>query len=261
MAHSEGAAAAGRRLSKKPIPSIDRLIVALDTPSMADATRLVTQLGDSVVFYKVGWEMLMSGDYFALVQWLKEHGKKVFVDLKFWDVPNTVGSAVKQLQRWSPEFATVHGNNRNIVKAALENRGSTKILAVTVLTSVDNADLDATGIDPAEREALGTDPATVQALVHLRAKRALELGCDGVIASGVEAPTLRDEFGDRFLIVAPGIRPPDAKQDDQKRVVDVEEAFLGGADYIVVGRPIRTAADPRATALSYRERIKRVFAG
>lgn len=235
-------------LSRKPIPPAERLIFALDTPSAEEARRLIGVLGDHVEFYKLGLELFMSGDYFALVDHLAERGKKCFVDLKFFDVPQTVGSAVRQLRGRNAAFATVHGNDA-ILEAACREKGDTKILAVTVLTSLDEADLRDLGFQ-----------VDVRGLVISRARRALEIGCDGVISSGLEAEALREALGERLLIVCPGIRPV-KNVDDQKRTVDVEEAFNNGADYIVVGRPIREAPDPAQAAADIQARIARLFGG
>jgi orotidine-5'-phosphate decarboxylase len=242
--------AAGRPdlLSGKRIPDRERLIVALDVPDPGRARDLVERLGDQVVFYKLGLELFMAGGYFELVDWLRARGAKVFVDLKFFDVPQTVGSAVRALAGRGATFATVHGNDA-ILEAACAAKGDLRILAVTVLTSLDQADMDALGFQ--------TDIAR---LVLSRARRALEVGCDGVISSGLEAADLRRDLGDRFLIVVPGIRPGlNRRVDDQKRTVDVEEAFRAGSDYIVVGRPIRDAADPRAAASDIQRRIASLF--
>lgn len=235
-------------LSTKPIPVRERLIMALDCPSIAEAQALVEKLGDSVLFYKVGLELFMSGDYFAFIAWLKSQNKKVFVDLKFFDVPETVGRAVRALSSQNVEFATVHGNDA-IMQAAAREKGHLKILAVTVLTSLDRGDLDDLGFS-----------CDVQALVLSRAKRALSLGCDGVISSGLEAPLLRQEVDQKLLIISPGIRPVENRPaDDQKRVVTVDQAFKNGADYIVVGRPIRDAEDPREAAETVQNQIASVF--
>ncbi|MGR8980549.1 MAG: orotidine-5'-phosphate decarboxylase [Gammaproteobacteria bacterium] len=224
-------------LSNKPIPVRERLIMALDLPSIAEAKDLVMELGDSVSFYKVGMELFMSGDYFGFIEWLKERDKKVFVDLKFFDVPATVGRAIKALSRKSVDFATIHGNDA-IMQAAVKEKGDLKVLAVTVLTSLDRGDLADLGFQ-----------CDVRDLVLSRAKRALQIGCDGIVSSGLEAPMIRAELGQRLLIITPGIRPVDNREeDDQKRVATVEMAFQNGADYIVVGRPIRDAGDPRKTA-------------
>lgn len=234
-------------LSKKPIPVDERLIFALDVPDVKEAMRLVEMLGDTVNFYKIGLELFMTGDYYDLIDWLSKRGKKTLADMKFFDVPNTVASAVRQLYRRHPTFVTVHGNDE-ILRAACREKGDTKVLAVTVLTSLDEADLKALGFS-----------VDAQKLVLSRAKRALKIGCDGVISSGLEAEQLRSELGDNFLIVVPGIRPV-ANVDDQKRTVDIEEAFQKGADYIVVGRPIREADDPVKAAKDIQARIARLFA-
>ena len=235
-------------LSSKPIPPGERLIFALDVPGLDEAKRWVERLGDSVQFYKLGLQFLMTGRYFDLVDWLDAQGKKVFADIKFFDIPETVRLAVEQLASRRVEFTTVHGNN-SMLEAAASVKGRLKILAVTVLTSLDRGDL-------ADLGYLG-DP---EDLVLSRARRALELGCDGVISSGLEAPRLRRELGADFLIVSPGIRPLGSRPaDDQKRTVGVEGAFLGGADYIVVGRPIRQAADPRAAAQQIQATIAGLF--
>ncbi|HEY2447108.1 MAG TPA: orotidine-5'-phosphate decarboxylase [Rhizomicrobium sp.] len=236
-------------LSAKAIPAKERLIHALDLPDVEEAKRHVERLGDAIQFYKLGLEIFMTGEAFSLTDWLGERGKKIFVDLKFFDVPNTVASAVRQLSHRGAMFATVHGNDE-ILRAAAAEKGGLKILAVTVLTSLDQGDLKSLGFQ-----------VDTEALVLSRARRALAVGCDGVISSGLEAKKLRSELGEKFLVVVPGIRPVENREsDDQKRTVDVEEAFENGADYIVVGRPIRAAADPRAAALAIQQRIANLFA-
>ena len=229
------------------IPANDRLIVALDVPTVSAAKELVTVLDDSVVFYKVGLELFMSGEAFELVNWLREHDKKVFVDLKFFDVPATVGRAVSQLNGLGITFATIHGNDA-IMQAAAASAEDVDILAVTVLTSLDRGDLSDLGFD-----------CDVSELVVSRARRAVVHGCAGVVASGQEAALLRRELGDTLLVVVPGIRPVD-NQDDQKRTVSAEKALRDGADYLVVGRPIRDANDPRAAAEQIQEEIYRTVA-
>ena len=236
-------------LSDKPIPVDERLIVALDVPDVDEAIALVDQLGDSVKFYKIGMELFMTDGYFALLDDLVKRGKKVFVDLKFFDVPATVGSAIRQLSSRGATFATVHGNQA-VMEAAGANKGNLKVLAVTVLTSLDRGDLDDLGFD-----------CDVEKLVLSRARRALEAGCDGVVSSGMEASALRSEIGPRLMVVTPGISPVDNRPvDDQKRVVTPAQAFRNGADYIVVGRPIRDAKDPRAAAVAIQKEIAAVFA-
>jgi orotidine-5'-phosphate decarboxylase len=240
----------GLPLAGKGIPARDRLIVALDVPGPDEARRFVETLGDSVNFYKIGLELFMAGGYWELADWLIARGKKVFADLKFFDVPETVRAAVRNVAGRGVHFTTVHGNDA-IMRAAAADKGDVKVLAVTVLTSLDRGDLDDLGFS-----------CDVAALVLSRARRALEIGLDGVISSGLEAPRLREHLGSRFLVVTPGIRPVFNKPaDDQKRTVDVEDAFRGGADYIVVGRPIRNAPDPRAAAEQVQARIAELFRG
>lgn len=230
------------------IPREERLIVALDLPSAEEAKSFVTALGGAARFYKIGLELFMAGGYFELIEWLTQQGKKVFVDLKFFDVPETVAAAVRGLRNKGVTFATVHGN-QGMLEAAGRSKGEVKILAVTALTSLDRGDLDDLGFD-----------CDVAQLVLSRARRALEAGCDGVISSGLEAPVLKREIGGRLIVVTPGIRPVENRAaDDQKRVVDVAQAFANGADYIVVGRPIRQAADPRAAAAAIQNSIAAAF--
>jgi orotidine-5'-phosphate decarboxylase len=232
----------------KPIPNRERLIFAMDVADPAAAREFADRLGDSVAFYKLGLELFMSGGYYELLDWLVTRGKKIFVDLKFFDVPATVGAAVRQLRHRGVALTTVHGNQA-IMEAAAAAKGDVKVLAVTVLTSLDRGDLDDLGF-----------AVDVEKLVLSRARRALEAGCDGVVSSGLEAPMLREFIDQRLLVVTPGIRPVENKPaDDQKRTVDVAQAFRNGADYIVVGRPIRDAADPRAAAEAIQQTIAGVF--
>jgi orotidine-5'-phosphate decarboxylase len=238
-------------LSSKPIPARERLIVALDVPSQKEALELVTLLGDEVLFYKLGLELFAAGNYFDLAHELVVmQNKKVFIDLKFFDVPETVGRAVARLNQYGVDFVTVHGNEE-MIRAASSEKNGVKVLAVTVLTSLDTKDIEDFGFE-----------VDVETLVLSRARRALNAGCDGIISSGLEAPRLRDELGEKFLIVAPGIRPVENRiiDDDQKRVATVREAFLNGADYIVVGRPIRNAPDPRKAAEQIQAEIRDIFA-
>jgi orotidine-5'-phosphate decarboxylase len=226
----------------------ERLIVALDVPTVTDARALVERLGDAVRFYKVGLELFSAGGSFELIDWLAARGCKVFADLKLYDIPETVRRAVANLSGCGATFLTVHGH-RSVMEAAVRAKGRLQILAVTVLTSFDARDLAEMG-----------PGASVEQLVLSRARGALETGCDGVITSGLEAPTLKAEFGERLLLVTPGIRPvEDRGADDQKRTVDVAQAFANGADYIVVGRPIRDAADPRAAAQGIQRTIASIF--
>jgi orotidine-5'-phosphate decarboxylase len=234
--------------NRAEIPARERLMLALDVADPTAARELVEELGDEVSFYKIGLELFLSGGYFELAEWLQLHGKKVFADLKLFDVPQTVASAVRQLRGRHISFVTVHGNDAILEAASDAGQGDPAILAVTALTSLDEADMKALGFH--------TD---IPSLVLSRAQRAAELGCAGVIASGLETARLRDSLGDALLIVVPGIRPGTNRMDDQKRTVDVEEAFEAGADYIVIGRPIRNAPRPAQAARDVQRRIASVF--
>ena len=235
-------------MPRASIPARERLIFAMDVPNADAARRLADTLGDSVSFYKLGLELFMAGDTFELLDWMVGRGKRVFVDLKFFDVPTTVAGAVRNLRNRGVTFATVHGN-QSIMEAAVAASGDVGILAVTVLTSLDRGDLDDMGFQ-----------CDVGALVLSRARRALEAGCAGVVSSGLEAKLLRAGVDDRLIVVTPGIRPVENRPtDDQKRVMSVPEAFVNGADYIVVGRPIRDAADPRAAAEAIQATIAGLF--
>ena len=238
-------------LSTKPIDPRDRLIFALDVPTLAEARAWIARLGDAVTFYKLGLEFCMGGDYFALLAELRAAGKKVFADLKFYDVPATVRGAVANLARAGAECCTLHGVG-SIYRAAVPVRGGMKLLAVTVLTSMDESDL----------AELGWRGGPVEDLVALRAQAAVAAGIDGLICSAQEAARLRCELGPGPLLITPGIRAADERGgDDQKRTMTLAEAFRAGADHIVVGRPIRHAADPRAAAEAMQAEIARLFAG
>ncbi len=229
---------------KKSIPLNKRIIFALDVASEEEAKTWVKRLEGHVKFYKVGWELFLAG-WFRIVEWIVSRDLEVMVDLKFFDVPQTVASAVGQLKDRGASFTTVHGNDE-ILRAAVGAGSGTRILAVTVLTSLDQADLKELGFQ-----------CSVEELVLTRAKRALEIGCDGVVSSGLEAPRLRKHLGENFLVVVPGVRPVEnRREDDQKRVIDVRTAFQNGADHVVVGRPIRQAKDPVAKVKKMQEQIK-----
>ena len=221
-----------------------RIIFALDVESVEDAKRWVLMLEEHIKFYKVGLQLFLAG-WFPIIDWIVKRNLEVMVDLKFFDIPETVGLAVNQLKDRGVSFVTVHGNN-GILRAAVDNKNDTQILAVTVLTSLDQADLMDLGFD-----------CNVEKLVFSRATRALEIGCDGVISSGLEASKLRHELGNNFLVVVPGVRPvANREEDDQKRVVDARTAFLNGADYVVIGRPIREAKDPINVIKKIRKEIE-----
>lgn len=231
-----------------PIPREERLIVALDVPTVDEARKLVERIDDGARFYKIGLELMTSGGYFELLDWLAKRGNRVFADLKFYDIPETVRRAVANLRDRGATFLTVHGH-RSVMEAAAKEKGSLQVLAVTVLTSFDQRDLDEMGAT-----------VSVEQLVLARAKGAVESGCDGVISSGLEAPVIKQAFGSKLKVVTPGIRPVTNKpSDDQKRTVDVAQAFENGADYIVVGRPIRDAADPAAAARGIQDTIAGIF--
>ena len=218
----------------------DRLIVAMDVPNVVQGLELAQKLGDSVSFYKIGLGMLCGGGL-ALANELKsEFGKKIFLDMKFFDIGATVEAAVKGVAQFDIDFLTVHGDPYVVEAAKRGAAGSNiKILGVTVLTSLDRGDLD---------KALIKD-GDVPDLVVERAKRALSAGADGVIASPQEAPMIRAlPEADGKLIVTPGVRPAGAALGDQKRVATPASALADGADHIVVGRPVWAAEDPRAAA-------------
>ena len=223
---------------RRSLPPSQRLIVALDVPGADAAQALVRELGEAVEFYKIGLELMASGCFFELLEWLLAKDKRVFADLKLYDIPATVAAAVRQLAGRGASFVTVHGD-RAIIEAAAAEKGPLEVLAVTVLTSLGQEDLREMGI--------GLD---VHALVLQRAKLAVAAGGGGVIASGLEAAALRKTLGPAPLIVTPGVRPSggDSSRDDQKRVVTPARALANGADYIVLGRPIRNAPSPRRAA-------------
>jgi orotidine-5'-phosphate decarboxylase len=228
----------------------ERLIAALDLPDLPAARALTRQLGDSVEFYKIGLELFMSGGFFEFLDELRGGGKKVFVDLKFFDIPETVARAVRSLAERGADFCTVHGNQAIMEAAARAKSGGLRVLAVTALTSLDRGDLDDMGFQ-----------CDVGALVLSRARRARAAGCDGVVSSGLEVATLKKEIGGKLVCVTPGIRPVDnTVESDQKRVMTPAAAIRAGADYIVVGRPIRDARDPRAAAEAIQNEIASALA-
>ena len=236
-------------LSTKPIDPRDRLIFALDVPTLDEARTWIDRLGDAVTFYKIGLEFCMSGDYFTLLAELKRQGKKVFADLKFSDVPATVRGAVANLARHGADFCTLHGTS-GVYRAVVPVKGSLRLLAVTVLTSVDEVEVREMGWS-----------GSVEELVSLRARKAMDAGIDGLICSGQEAARLRRELGPGPLIITPGIRAASERgSDDQKRTMTLVEAFQSGADHVVVGRPIRHAPDPRAAAEAMQREIGALFA-
>ncbi|MGA7788345.1 MAG: orotidine-5'-phosphate decarboxylase [Xanthobacteraceae bacterium] len=219
-----------------PLEPRDRLIVALDVSSVEDAQALVARLGDTVSFYKIGYQLAFAGGiHYAHA--LIDAGKQVFVDLKLHDIGNTVAQGVKSVARLGATFLTVHAYPQTM-KAAVEAReGHLRILAVTVLTSMDDADLKEAGY-----------ATTVAALVARRAAQARDLGVDGLVCSPEEVATVRGIVGDKVRLVTPGIRPAGAALGDQKRIATPAAAIAAGADYLVVGRPIIAVPDPKAAA-------------
>jgi orotidine-5'-phosphate decarboxylase len=214
----------------------ERIIFALDVPYPAEAKQWVNKLDGDIKFFKVGLELFLSG-WWDIVDYIIDRGNQVMLDLKFFDIPETVHLAIQQVKDRGVTFSTIHGNDA-IIKAALSDRGNVKVLAVTVLTSFDESDMRQMGLT-----------GSIEDLVLIRSRKAFALGCDGVVASALEAKPLRDELGANFLIVTPGIRPESTVpgEDDQKRIATARNAIINGADYVVIGRPIRTAADPLST--------------
>jgi orotidine-5'-phosphate decarboxylase len=227
----------------------DRLIVPLDLPSVAAAEAMVDKLGDSVTFYKIGYQLAYAGGL-PLVRQLGDRGKKVFVDLKLHDIGNTVARGVESVAKLGAMFLTVHAYPQTM-KAAVEGRAGSdlKILAVTVLTSYDDGDLHAAGYR-----------LNVSDLVEARAQQAQVLGVDGLVCSPEEAARLHKIVGHQMSLVTPGVRPAGSATDDQKRVMTPGRAIAAGADYLVVGRPITGAADPRAAADAIQNEIAQALA-
>jgi orotidine-5'-phosphate decarboxylase len=229
----------------KKIPLDERIIFALDFADPVLAGEWVRKLDSRVRFFKVGLQLFLAGGW-PVVDDILARGNKVMLDLKFFDIPETVHLAVEQISNRGVSFATIHGN-RPIIEAAVAARADMKILAVTVLTSFDESDMKELGMTGSVRD-----------LVLVRAGKALDLGCDGVVSSALEAEPLRNKLGKNFLVVTPGIRPGlnrDVEKDDQKRVATARQAIINGADHVVIGRPISTADDPLGTVLSLQEEI------
>ena len=233
----------------KAIPLNERIIVALDVENPEQAQQMVKRCESKISFFKVGLQLFMA-DWFHTDEWIQDRGHKVMLDLKFFDIPETVKLAIEQVNNRGISLATIHGN-RPIVKAAVEARGDMKLLAVTVLTSFAESDIREMGMT-----------GSISDLVIYRAKQALELGCDGIVSSGLEAQRLRAELGDDLLMVTPGIRPGAqviGAADDQKRVMTAGKAIASGADHVVVGRPITKADDPLAIIEQMQDEITQVL--
>ena len=232
------------------IEARDRLIVALDLPDVPAAKRMVEQLEGVATFFKVGLSLQLAPGVNDLIHSLLSSGKKVFLDYKYYDVPETVKKAVSQAARLGVTFLTIHGTS-DIIQAAMNGkRGSSlKLFTVTVLTSMESGDL----------AEMGYVNTTVEEMVVFRARKALDAGCDGVITSGREAGKVKACCGERLLVVTPGIRPEGYPEDDQKRKVTAAQAILAGADYLVIGRPITDEADPRKAAQQILEQMQQAF--
>src|SRR3979411_1876551 len=226
----------------------DRLIVALDLPELAAAEAMIARLGDSVTFYKIGYQLGYAGGL-PLVRNLADSGKKVFVDLKLHDISNTVARGVESVARLGATFLTVHAYPQTMKAAVEASAGSDlQILAVTVLTSYDDGNLHAAG-----------DRLGVSDLVEARAQQAQVLGVDGLVCSPEEAASLHKIVGHQMSLVTPGIRPSGSATGDQKRIMTPGSAISAGADYLVVGRPVMEAADPKATADAIQAEIARAL--
>jgi len=230
------------------IAARDRLILALDVPSSAEADRLLDHVDDQIRFVKIGLELYTAAGP-QMVERVIDRGKRVFLDLKFLDIEETVRRATARVAAMGVDLLTVHAN-RKALAAAVQGRGtsSLKLLAVTVLTNFDSQDLRDMGIQH-----------SLQELVSARALLASEVGCDGVVASGEEAGVLRPKVGPRFLIVTPGVRPAGKRVDDHARVTTPTQTIAAGADYLVIGRPIRDAADPAAAAAAILREMQEAF--
>lgn len=228
----------------KEIALNERIIFALDVPNPDEAKQWVRKLDGDIKFFKVGLELFLSG-WWDIVDFIIDRGNQVMLDLKFFDIPETVHLAIQQVKDKGVSFATIHGNDA-IIRAAVSDKGNVKILAVTVLTSFDESDMRQLGMT-----------GSVEDMVLLRARKAYELGCDGVVASALEAKPIRDGLGSNFLVITPGIRPESSVQgeDDQKRIATARNAIISGVDHVVIGRPIRNAADTISTIKKLQEEI------
>lgn len=227
------------------IANKDRLILALDTPDFASAKKTIETLESEINFFKIGLELMMSGDYFKIIELLKSKNKKIFADLKLYDIPATVGNAIKNLAKYEVDLITIHTANYDIMREAVQNKGKSQIIGVTVLTSLEKSDLDEMGFDK---------NLSLENLVLKKADLALKSGLDGVVASALEARNLRQKLGNNFLIVTPGIRLEETN-DDQKRVADVKTALMFGASHLVVGRPITKSENPLSCAKKFNQQI------
>jgi orotidine-5'-phosphate decarboxylase len=230
----------------------EKLILALDVADFELAKNLIKTLGDEVSFYKIGLELMMSGDYFRLISLLKEQNKKVFCDLKLHDISETVAKAVKNLAQHDVDLLTIHISGAETIKRVTENKGKMQVVGVSVLTNLDEKDLAQMGYD---------QNLSIADLVTKKTALALESGLDGIVCSALEIGDLRKKFCQNFIAVTPGIRlkndATQIKNDDQKRVADVETALKNGSSYLVVGRPITRAENPLEAAKQFNAEIRK----
>jgi orotidine-5'-phosphate decarboxylase len=221
---------------------MEKLILALDVANAESAKKIIDELDEQVQFYKLGLELMMSGQYFEIVKFLKSKNKKIFADLKLYDISQTMARAVENLQKYQIDLLTIHTASRDIMRSVARCKGEIKVVAVTVLTNLDSNDLVQMGFD---------SKFSLEELVKNKTQMALESGLDGVVASANEAKTLRQNFGNDFLIVTPGIRLQQIANDDQKRTASVAQAIKNGASHLVVGRPILQQQDIKASAKQF----------
>jgi orotidine-5'-phosphate decarboxylase len=221
---------------------MEKLILALDVANAESAKKIIDELDEQVQFYKLGLELMMSGQYFEIVKFLKSKNKKIFADLKLYDISQTMVRAVENLQKYQIDLLTIHTASSDIMRSVARCKGEIKVVAVTVLTNLDNNDLVQMGFD---------SKFSLEELVKNKTQMALESGLDGVVASANEAKTLRQNFGNDFLIVTPGIRLQQIANDDQKRTASVAQAIKNGASHLVVGRPILQQQDIKASAKQF----------
>jgi orotidine-5'-phosphate decarboxylase len=236
---------------KNNITKKDSLIVALDFPTALEAKKMVDLLGDEVLFYKIGLELFMSGEYFQLIEWLNKKNKKIFADLKLLDIPQTVSKAVKNLSQYPVDFLTIHCSDKQTLTQAAKNKGNIKLFAVTILTSFNKNSLETLNFEK---------NLEITQIVQNRAKFSYDCGIDGVISSALDSNNIRNLIKDNnFKIITPAIRPFAVNGDDQKRSADVKEAFMNKSDYIVIGRPITKHQDPIFAAKYVQKEIEKHF--